>query len=364
MEPLEAYVALNMLPRLGPVRLRALMESLGDPQCVLEAPRPRLLGVQGVGPEVADIIVRWREFADPGKELRQCEKLGVRTLTATDPEYPGALREIHDPPIVLYIRGRLEKRDANAIGVVGTRKPSYYGQETTKRLSYQLAYSGYTVFSGLARGVDTLAHTAALAAKGRTVAVLGSGIDTLYPPENRELAERIAAQGAVLSEFPLSTQPDRQTFPMRNRIVSGCSKGVLVTECAENSGALITANQALEQGRSVYAVPGPVDRPGSRGCNRLIQQGAKLVQDAADVVDDFQLLPLATPPPDSPPPPHGTLNNEQRRVYDALGDDESPIDAIIAKSGLPSRTVSSTLLTLEMKRLVKQLPGTRFVRTS
>jgi DNA processing protein len=224
-----------------------------------------------------------------------------------------------------------------------------------------MAYAGLTVVSGLARGIDTAAHQGALAAKGRTIAVIGSGLGELYPPENAELADRIAASGAVISEFPVDTKPDRQTFPIRNRIVTGMSFGVLVVEAGANSGALISANMAAEQGRTLYAVPGRIDSPAALGSNRLIQQGAKLVIGVDDILDDLPLvfrnkpdLPAAAPVAD--------LTPDQQKILDALGTDEAALDSVIATSGLTAAAVSSTLLALEMRRLVKQLPGKRFVK--
>lgn len=362
MDTVQACVALNMLPGMGPVRLRALLERFGSPENVLLQKRADLLTIRGIGEEVANAIVHWQKFADIDAEFQMAERMGVRILTVFSPEYPEHLKEIHTPPIVLYIQGRLEPRDNFGIGIVGTRKPTVYGSEATKRLSYQIAYAGLTVFSGLARGVDTLAHKAALAAKGRTIAVIGSGLAELYPAENRELAERIAdGSGAIVSEFPLKTKPDRQTFPMRNRIVAGSSVGLLVVECGRNSGALITANQALEQGRSIYAVPGPIDRPQSFGCNRLIQQGARLVMSAEDILDEMNIM-LPNPPEVTYPKPDTRLTMNEEAVYDAIGTEEAHIDEIAMKCGLPMPTVSSTLLRLEIKRLVKQMPGGFYLR--
>ncbi|PYJ25258.1 MAG: DNA-protecting protein DprA, partial [Verrucomicrobia bacterium] len=280
------------------------------------------------------------------------------------PSYPRPLRQIHAPPIVLYIWGELQERDHHAIGIIGARRTTYYGTESAKKLAYQLAYAGLTVISGLARGIDTAAHQGALAARGRTIAVIGAGLAKLYPPENAALAEKIrSGNGAVVSEFSMGIEPDRQTFPMRNRIISGWSHGILVVEAGLNSGALITAAQALEQGRSVYAVPGHINAPSTMGSNRLIQQGAKLVMDAADILDDLQiLLPETKPSPEAAARPLPPLSDGERRVYDAIDATETSIDDIAAKSELPSSAVSSTLLQLELKRLVKQLPGKYFVK--
>jgi DNA processing protein len=243
MTQTEAFIALNMLPRVGPVRVRKLLEVFGSPEQILEARPADLRNVQGIGSEVADSILSWRSHAKVEEEVECVHSFGARVITQADPAYPTLLREIHDPPIVLYVWGKLAA--PHAIGIVGTRNPSHYAAECAKKLAYQLAYAGLTVISGLARGIDTAAHRAALAAKGRTVAVLGSGLDALYPPENRELAERISEVGAVISEFPMRTVADRQTFPMRNRIISGLSAGLLVVEAGAASGALISASLTI-----------------------------------------------------------------------------------------------------------------------
>ena len=364
MNSTEACIALNMLPTMGPVRLRKLLEVFSTPEKILAAKRGELRSVEGIGNEVADQISNWESVVDLAGELRRIAEFGATVITAGSPMYPKSLQEIHSPPIVLYVWGELADRDQHAIGIIGARRTTHYGTESAKKLAYQLAYAGLTVISGLARGIDTAAHQGALAAKGRTVAVIGSGLLKLYPPENAALAEKIHnGNGAVVSEFSMEIEPDRQTFPMRNRIIAGWSHGVLVVEAGLNSGALITASQALEQGRSVYAVPGHINAPSAMGSNRLIQQGAKLVMDAADILDDLQiLLPDAKPSPQAAARPLPELSAEERRVYDAIQATETAIDQIAAKCDLPSSTVSSTLLRLELKRLVKQLPGKYFVK--
>ncbi len=358
----EAYIALNMVPRIGPVRVRRLLEALGSPTAVLAAPVARLQAVSGMGPEAAKALTDWESHVDLSGELALVKEHGAKVVTLASPDYPALLREIHDPPTVLYMMGGILERDRHAIGVIGTRKPTHYAADSTKKLSYQLAYAGVTVVSGLARGVDTLAHQAALAAKGRTIGVLGSGLLEFYPPENKELAEKIATSGAVITEFSMRVKADRQTFPMRNRIISGCSFGVLVVEAGASSGALISANQAGEQGRSIYAVPGRIDNPNAIGSNRLIQQGAKLITSAADILDDMGIL--FAEKPQLTPARAPELTGNEAQVHSAIGDDEAHIDTIIERSALPSHTVSSTLLALEMKKLVRQLPGSRFVKTS
>ncbi len=364
MNATEACIALNMLPTIGPVRLRKLLEVFKEPQEILAAKRNELRKVEGIGNEVADQISNWESIINLGAELDRIREFGATAITPESPSYPKALREIHAPPIVLYVWGELEERDHHAIGVIGARRTTHYGVESAKKLAFQLAYAGLTVISGLARGIDTAAHQGALAAKGRTIAVIGSGLARLYPPENAALAEKIrAGNGAIVSEFSMEIEPDRQTFPMRNRIISGWSHGILVVEAGLNSGALITASQALEQGRSVYAVPGHINAPSAMGSNRLIQQGAKLVMDASDILDDLQiLLPEAKPSAEAAARPLPSLSEEERRVYDAIEPTETSIDDITDKTKLPSATVSSTLLQLELKRLVKQLPGKYFVK--
>jgi DNA processing protein len=361
MNRLEACVALNMIPQMGPVRLRRLLDVFGSAEKILLARADEISAVSGIPSQLAENITRWQELADPTAELKKAADLDAHVITAGDDEYPPALREIHDPPIVLYVRGRITDRDRHAVAVVGSRRSSHYATECAKKLSFQMAYAGLTVISGLARGIDTAAHQGALAAKGRTLAVIGSGLAQLYPPENAELADRIATSGAVISEFPIDTKPDRQTFPIRNRIVTGMSFGVLVAEAGANSGALISANMAAEQGRTLYAVPGRIDSPAALGSNRLIQQGAKLVISVDDILDDLPLV--FKNQPDLPSaPPVANLTPEQQKILDALGTEEASLDSVIATTGLTPATVSSTLLALEIRKLVKQLPGKRFVK--
>ena len=364
MTPTEACIALNMLPTVGPVRLRKLLEVFKNPERVLAAKRGELRGIEGIGNEVAEQISNWESTVDLVAELERVREFGATVITQDSPSYPKSLREIHAPPIVLYVWGELTDRDYHAIGIIGARRTTHYGTESAKKLAYQIAYAGLTVISGLARGIDTAAHQGALAAKGRTIAVIGSGLSKLYPPENQALAEKIRnGNGAIVSEFSMEVEPDRQTFPMRNRIISGWSHGILVVEAGLNSGALITASQAIEQNRSVYAVPGQINAPSAMGSNRLIQQGAKLVMDASDILDDLQiLLPETKPSPEAAARPLPELTTDERRVYDAIDSTETPIDQIATTSDLPSAVVSSALLRLELKRLVKQLPGKYFVK--
>ncbi len=368
----EACIALNMVPGMGPVRLRALLETFETPQRILAAGRAALRAVKGVGQETADAIASWESSVDLAAELKRIADFGAKVITVNSPEYPAALRTIHNPPVVLYVWGELLPTDAYAIGIVGSRNVTHYGTETAKKLSYQIAFAGYAIVSGLARGIDTAAHQGALAAKGRTIAVLGSGLSVLYPPENLGLAEKITESGAVVSEYPMERPADRQTFPYRNRIVAGWGRGLLVVEAGLNSGALITANQAVEQGRTVFAVPGQIDRPTSAGTNRLIQQGARLVTSADDILDELgTLIPRAasasssqksahTGSEDSAPMP--VLSHDETLLITALEVGELTIDELSQATRLPLGKISGTLLGLEMKRLIRALPGHRYAR--
>ena len=356
----EAFIALNMVPHLGPVRLRRLLEVFGSPERVLSAKRNELQDVDGLNQVLADSLATWETLVDLEQELTRIREFGATVLTLDDADYPALLREIHDPPTVLYVWGKLEPRDHHAVGVVGSRRTSHYGLECAKKISYQIAYAGLTVVSGLARGIDTAAHQGALAAKGRTVAVLGTGLHHLYPAENRALAEKIVSAGAVVTEFPMDTTPDRQTFPMRNRVISGWGFGLLVVEAGVNSGALISASQAADQGRNLYAIPGPIDRPTSHGANRLIQQGAKLVMSVDDILEDVQTLFPRAPEllPSKPPNIEGDL----LKVYEAISSRETSIDEIIQRAGIGAGSATVALLQLEVRHLVKQLPGKYFVK--
>jgi len=366
MNAREALVALNMIERVGPIRLRKLLDCFADPQVVLRASAAELCRVPGIGSDVAAAISGWEKEVDLESELRRIREFGCEVLIATDEAYPPFLREIYDPPIVLYCKGRLTPKDRDCMAMVGSRQTTHYGQEMARRLAYQLAYVGVTVVSGGARGVDTAAHQGALQAKGRTITVLGHGIDRVFPPENLGLFERIAASGAVITQFPFGRRADRQTFPIRNRIVAGMTLGTLVVEAGASSGALITANMAVDAGRQVFAVPGRIDSPQSKGCHDLIKKGAKLCESAEDVLSEFEYL---FPPSNRPASPAETgtlpalsLSEHEQRVLEVVGSAETPVDLIIRQSGLPASTVSVALLSLEMKHLVRQLPGKLFVR--
>jgi len=367
MDSREALVALNMIEHVGPVRVRQLLEHFGEAPAVLSASRSQLLQVRGIGADIAESIAAWEKSIDLNGELKRIADFGCHILTPPDEEYPASLREIYDPPIVLYVKGGLSAKDKNAVGMVGSRQTTHYGIETARKLAYQLAYVGVTVVSGGARGIDTAAHQGALAAKGRTICVLGTGINIVFPPENKDLFERIAGSGAVITQFPFNRNGDKQSFAIRNRIVAGMTLGAVVVEADLHSGALITANFATEYGRQVFAVPGRIDSPRSKGCHDLIKKGAKLCEGAEDILSEFEYLFPASNRPPSPGEtgvlPALELSENEQKVLDTLRSaDETSIDEVIRNSGLPSSAVSVALLSLEMKRVVKQLPGKLFVR--
>jgi DNA processing protein len=351
------WIGFNLVKGIGPVKFRRLLDHFGDAQAAWEAPLGALAQA-GLDRRSIENLAAMRGGDRLEAALRAIDQAGVRVLTWDDEDYPRNLRSIAQPPPVLYVRGALTPGDEWAVAMVGTRRASGYGREAARDLAAGLAANGVTVVSGLARGVDEVAHRAALEAGGRTIAVLGSGVDNIYPPEHRALAQSIAQAGAVVSDYPLGTQPESANFPPRNRLISGLSKGVVVVEAGETSGALITADFALEQGRDVFAVPGSIFSRSSRGTHRLIQQGAKLAAGAADVLEELNLA----------------LVNEQRavravlpadateaRLLACLSAEPAHIDEIGAQAGLPIAQVSGALALMELKGLVRQVGGMSYV---
>ncbi len=357
----EAYIALNLLGQIGPVRARSLAAHLGSLAAIFEASENELCGAAGIGPELAAHIVRRRSEVDPAREEAEAARLGARIVTYADEAYPEPLRTIHDPPMALYIVGDWTPADRHAIAVVGSRRCTHYGRSTADRLAAQLAGAGMTVVSGLARGIDMAAHEGALRAGGRTIAVLGGAVDRLYPAEARPLADRIAAQGAVISEYALGREPDRTTFPYRNRVISGLSMGVVIVEADRQSGAMITAAQALEQGRLVFAVPGRVDQPMSRGPHALIRQGARLVEDARDVLEEFEYLFPRGATENAAPAERAaaafSFSEDEARIVEVLSEGELDADTLARRAQLPPARLGALLVGLEIKRVVRMLPG-------
>ena len=360
MNEREAYIALNMMEDIGPVGVRALVEKLGSPQAILEAGEEQLLGAKGIGPAAAQGILRQRSAISPAAEIERAAKIGAEIVTQVDKDYPKPLAQIHDPPLALYVLGKLLPADRRAMAVVGSRHTTLYGRETAESMAYQLVHAGFTVVSGLARGIDTAAHRGAHKARGRTIAVLGGGLDCVYPAENKQLAAEIAQSGAVLSEFPMGRVPDKTTFPIRNRIVSGLSMGVLVVEAGLASGALITANQALDQGRCVFAVPGRVDSPSSKGAHMLIKNGARLAETVDDILQEFEFLiprPGRACPEPAGAPSFAPLDDDEKKIILCLEDGEKNADEIIRATGIGADRMGALLLALEMKRAVRLQPG-------
>ncbi len=362
MKERDAYVALNMMEGVGPVTIRALTQALGSAVAIFDATASALRDVPGAQAAAVNRLITQRESINAAAECARAERMGINLLTLADDDYPALLRKIYDPPLALYVRGSLRKADSQSMAVVGTRQATHYGRETADLLAYQLAKAGFTVTSGLARGIDTAAHRGALKAGGRTIAVLGSGMNRLYPPENAKLADEIAAQGAVISEFPLEREPDKTTFPIRNRIVSGLSMGVLVVEAAPGSGAMHTANAAVDQGRLVFAVPGRIDTPAARGPHRLIKSGARLVESIEDIFQEFEFLfPEAQQTMKEAVKPAAPVNltPEEARIVEILGQGETDSDALTRATGLTAARIGALLVGLQMKRVVRMLPGRR-----
>jgi len=366
MNNLEALLILNAIDSVGPVRIRLLIEEFGSPTAALGQPAGALKRVKGIGEKIAQNICDWQKSFDLNKELALIASHKVTVLTCLDAGYPALLKEIYDPPVVLYVKGALAETDKYAVGVVGSRWASHYGRETAEKISADLACRGITIVSGMARGIDTCAHRGALSAGGRTIAVLGNGLARCYPPENKELMAGIARSGAVISEFPMETVPDKRNFPRRNRIISGLSLGVIVAEAARRSGALITATHALEQNRTVLSIPGRVGDSTAEGSNDLIKQGAKIVTSARDVLEEFEyLLPETVRTAEEGakrPVIRVNLSPKEDTLYQCIEKDDTPIDVLIEKSGMSAAEVNGLLLALELKNLVKQLPGKQFVR--
>jgi len=351
------YVGFNLVRGIGPARLRMLIDAFGDVERAWHAPADALYRV-GLDRRSLENLLETRARVDLDREVRRVAAVGAHILTWEDEGYPKLLAEIPDPPPVLYVRGELKPEDAWAVAVVGTRRASTYGREVTRRLVTVLAQSGVTIVSGLARGVDAVAHQTALEAGGRTIAVLGCGIDLVYPPEHRELARRIAAQGALVSEYPLGTQPEPGNFPPRNRIISGLSLGIVITEAGRDSGALITADYAAEQGRDVFAVPGSILSAGCTGTNRLIQDGAKPVLDAADILQELNLTMVAEQKEARQVLP---TTETEALILAHLSAEPVHVDDLTRAVGLPVAQVTSTLALMELKGMVRQVGGMKYV---
>jgi DNA processing protein len=374
----EAYVALNLLPGIGPVRVTQLLTVFGEPLRILAASGRELARVPGIGEQLAEVISGWERHCHLEEELALARKAGVQIITRAADAYPPLLREIHDPPLCLYLRGEVAalSRLDSSVAIVGSRHTTSYGVKIADNLATAAAVAGWVVVSGLARGIDTVAHEAVVRSHGCTIAVLGSGLGNVYPQENLALAHRICeAGGALVSEFPMMFPPDKRSFPMRNRVISGMTRGTVVVEAGSQSGSLITASQALDQGRQVFAVPGRVDSAQSRGCHALIKDGAKLVESFGDILEEFSCLPgLLVPPAEGRAENTAAAGHDgagqsatadlhltdlERKLLGLVGAGEVSIDALIAGLGEAPAKVLGALVSLEIRHLVRQLPGRR-----
>jgi DNA processing protein len=367
----KALVGLNMFCDIGSARLKKLLEVFGTPENILRAPARELSSAFGIGEKIAAKVASLKE-KDIDEELRFAAEHKLKVITIDDKDYPESLKNIPDPPIVLYVKGELREEDKFSLGIVGSRRASFYGLTSAEKFAGDLTQKGMTIVSGLARGIDTAAHKGALKSGGRTIAVIGSGFHYLYPSENSELAEEISQNGAVVSEFPVKARPLPQNFPRRNRLISGLSLGVLVVEAAQNSGALITADCALEQGREVFALPGKIDSANSFGTNGLIKQGAKLVECADDIIEELepilkskiQELKINQPEPEQKKQmPIGLgLTEEEALLYSLLSEEPLLLDEISEKAGMGIPQLASVVFKLQMRRLIRQLPGRQFIK--
>lgn len=366
---LKYWLALKLVENVGNIGFNTLVKTFGSPRAVFDAPIASLQKIDRITEKTARGIKYFDNWATIENELDLADRLNVSIITSDSPLYPRLLLNIYDFPPILYVRGTLSDQDIN-VAVVGSRRASTYGRFTTERLCRELAMKGVTVVSGMARGIDSAAHAGAIAGKGRTIAVLGSGIDVIYPPENRKLFEKIAENGAVITEFPFSTQPLASNFPTRNRIISGLSLGVVVVEANEKSGSLITARVALEQGRDVFAVPGSIDSPGTKGTHRLIREGAKLVENTYDILEE--IAPQVNLNTVNAEPSAGNLIQDHAEKSEALQADEKAIlklvgkkpvhiDTLVADSGNTVHDVLSILTSLELGGYIEQLPGKKLI---
>jgi DNA processing protein len=353
-------LTLMSVPGVGPQRIRALVGRFGSAKTVLEADRHSLRQVENIDEKTANAILNERDAAFADRQLQSADKNGVQLVAYWDDDYPEALKAIHDPPVLLFVKGNRFSENHPTIAVVGTRTPSTYGRTMAEKFAVDLVQAGAAVASGMARGVDTGAHRGAIKAGGPTWAVLGCCVDVVYPPENKKLYQDIVESGAVVSEFPMNTPPDPGHFPRRNRIISGLSLGTLVIEAGEKSGALITAYMALEQNREVFALPGNVTSPKSRGTNRLIQEGAKLVTCLEDIASELPALAGKSGKPEVKVLESLTLR--EKTLWETLSDEPRHVDEIANGIGITTSEALAILLSLELKSCARQLPGTRFVR--
>jgi DNA processing protein len=359
---IEALLGLSSIPRIGPSRMRKLISILKSPEAVINASQRQLMDIEGIDQKMAARIKEGPDDSFVETQITEMKKHDVDIISYWDEEYPARLKRIYDPPAFLFYKGDLNALDGNAIGIVGTRNPSSYGKLITERFSRELVEQNFTIISGFARGIDTIAHTSALKSNGTTIAVLGNGLDTVYPAENKKIMEQFLKQGVILTEYPMGTLPDGGNFPKRNRIISGLSVGILVTEAGSKSGALITALYAVDQNREVFAVPGPITSGRSSGTNKLIKEGAKLVQSVDDILSelDKQLNLSFSQTVKQVELPE--LTGNLKTIFETLGDEPIHVDQLAFKADLSPAETLSGLLTLELMGLIRQMAGKMFIR--
>jgi DNA processing protein len=353
------YLGFNMVNGIGPARLDRLIERCGSIEAAWQAGLPDMIAA-GLDAKICTALLQAQRTIDLDAELDRAERAGIQLMTRDDDGYPAALAQIPSSPPLIYVKGRLEEVDAWSVAVVGTRSPSTYGREAARRIAGDLAGSGISIVSGLALGIDSIAHAAALEAGGRTLAVLASGLDQIYPERNRALADEIMTRGALISEFPIGTKPIPQLFPVRNRIISGLALGTLVVEAGAQSGALITVRYALEQGRDVFAIPGPIFSPLSAGPNQLIRDGAGLVTQAQDILEALNLSTAAIQQEVQAAFPEDPT---ELALFELVGYQPQHVDELRRQSELPTPVVSATLAMLELKGLIRQAGAMQYVRT-
>ncbi|MBI3741695.1 MAG: DNA-protecting protein DprA [Chloroflexi bacterium] len=353
------FIGFNLIPQIGPIKLRRLLDYFGD-LAVAWTAGAHELAQAGLDKRALENFLTTRHTLDLDAELEKIQRAGIRALTWDDSEYPRRLKEISNPPIVLYVKGEIISEDEWAIAIVGTRRPTAYGREVTRQIATDLVNNHITIISGLARGIDSEAHRAALDARGRTLAVIGCGLDIIYPPENKKLTEQIIAQGALISEYPLGTAPEASNFPPRNRIISGLALGVLLTEGDFDTGARITIEYALEQDRETFAIPGSIFRKESNAGNKFIQEGeAKLVTSARDILEELNLTQIEQHQEVRTTIPE---NETEFALLKHLSFEPMHVDELRRESGLPIAVVSSTLALMELKGIIKQTGAMNYVR--
>lgn len=363
MKDMKYWVWLSSIPGIGARRFNQLIDQFGSPQAIWSASKRQLEMIPGIGGKTVSNILDKRYRDNLSTYMNRLKELGVGISCITDNNYPASLKIIHDPPFLLYVRGTLQDHGRKAIAIVGSRKATEYGKNMAYGLAYELACRGIIIVSGMARGIDTQAHKGALDAGGRTIAVLGCGVDICYPPENRDLMNKIINSGTVISEFPLGAVPIPGNFPARNRIISGLSMGVVVIEAGEKSGSLITVDFALEQGKDVFAVPGNAINQESKGTNRLIKEGAKMVTCIEDILEEFgETVQLSAVKTGFRVEHDLNLDDHEKHIVRNIGTEPTHIDTIMKKTGYNIQKVNSIITMLELKGILKQLPGKFFIR--